>query len=383
MKHVVVLGAGFGGLTMAAEFDPLAKAGKAKVTLVDKSPHFSMGFSMQWAMAGRRKPEEGQRPYGSRLMQHVKFVHDEILLIDTTRRAVRTRSRTLAYDYLVVALGAELVPEIIPGLAEGAYDLCDLRSVLQLKAALESIEKGTVVIAISSLPFKCPPSPYEYGLLIEEVLCRRGVRNEIRLLLTTPEPQPMPLAGKAVGDAVKSMLAERNIEFLPGHKPTSVDIAGREITYENGSKIPYDVLGAMAPHRAPKVLKDLADASGFVPVDLQTFKTSVPDVYAVGDVASIKLPDGKPHPKAGAFAEAQAKVVAGNLIALLEGKEPATLYAGKGTCYVETGQNMAAPAEADLLTPEGSRVTLKPPSEEGLDGKRQFERERLAKWFGG
>jgi len=383
MRHVVILGAGFGGLTMAAELDSLAKAGKAKVTLVDKSPQFSMGFSMQWAMAGRRKPEEGQRPYASRLMQDVKFVHDEILLVDTTRRAVKTRSQTLAYDFLVVALGAELVPETIPGLAEGAYNLCDLRSVLQLKAALESIEKGAVVIAISSLPFKCPPAPYEYALLIDEVLRKRGVRERTRLLLTTPEPQPMPVAGKAVGDAVKSMLAEHKIEFLPGHKPTSVDIAEREIAYENGSKIAYDVLGAMAPHRAPKVLKDLVDASGFVPVELGTFKTSAPDVYAVGDVASIKLPGGKPHPKAGSFAESQARAVAGNLIALLEGREPATRYSGQGTCFVEIGQNMAAPAEADLLGPEGPRVTLNAPSEAGLEGKRQFERERFAKWFGG
>jgi sulfide:quinone oxidoreductase len=383
MRSVVILGAGFGGLTLAAELDPLAKAGKARVTLVDKSPHFSMGFSLQWAMAGRRSPEEGQRAYAARLMQHVKFVHDEILLIDTTRRMVKTRSLTLAYDDLIVALGAELVPEIIPGLAEGGYSLCDLRSVLQLKAALESIEKGTVMVAISSLPFKCPPAPYEYALLMDEVLRRRGVRNEIHILLTTPEPQPMPVAGKGVGDAVKSLLAEHKIEFLPGHKPVSVDFAGREIEYENGSKIAYDVLGAMAPHRAPRILKELVDASGFVPADLGTFKTAVPNVYAVGDAASIKLPDGKPHPKAGSFAESQAKALAGNLIALVEGKEPATRYAGQGTCFVETGQNMAAPAAANLLGPEGPRITLNPPSEGGLEGKRQFERERFAKWFGG
>jgi sulfide:quinone oxidoreductase len=382
MGHVVILGAGFGGLAIASELDSLAEVGKARVTLVDKSPHFSMGFSLQWTLAGRRNPEEGQRAYAARRMQHVKFVHDEIFLIDTARRTVQTRSQNLAYDHLVVALGAALVPEIIPGLAEGAYNLCELRSVLQLKAALESIEKGTVVIAIASLPFKCPPAPYEYALLIDEVLRQRGVRERIRLLLTTPEPQPMPMAGKAVGDTIRSMLAERQIEYLPDHKPQSVDFAGRQIVYENGVKIAYDVMGAMMPHRAPKVLKDLVDASGFIPVEFGTFKTAVPDVYAVGDVASIKLPGGKPHPKAGSFAESQARAVAGNLTALLEGKEPTTPYAGLGTCFVETGRNMAAPAEADLLRSEGPGITLNPPSAAGLERKRQFERERFARWFG-
>jgi sulfide:quinone oxidoreductase len=383
-KHVVVLGAGFGGLTVATELDSMAGAGKIDVALVDRNTHFSMGFSMQWAMVGRRRPEDGQRPYTSFKARHAKFVHDEIVAIDTTSRTVRTRSRRLDYDYLVIALGAELAPELIPGLAEGAYNLCDLGSVMQLRAAVEGIDRGTLVVAVSSTPFKCPPAPYEYALLIDDMLRGRGVRDRVRIVVTTPEPQPMPVAGKAVGDAVKAMLADRGIEFLPGHKPKTIDALKRTATYENGTELTYDVLGAMPPHRAPRVVRDagLADASGFVPVEIGSFKASAPDVYAVGDVASIRLPNGNPHPKAGVFAEAQAAVVAGNIVAELTGGQRAN-YAGIGACYVDVGRGQAAPAEADLLVASGPRVALRPPSAEGLEEKRRFERDRLSKWFGG
>ncbi len=383
MKRVVILGAGFGGLAIAAELDDLAKSGKVDAALIDKNTHFSMGFSMQWVMAGRRRPEDGQRPYAALQMRNVKFIHDEIAVIDATQHAVKTKSRALNYDYLVIALGAELAPEIVPGLSEGAYNLCDLRSVIQLKAAVESVERGTVVIAISSVPFKCPPSPYEYALLIDDILRQRGVRKDVRIFVTTPEPQPMPVAGKAVGDAVQSMLAERGVEFLPKHKPKLIDVGNHRIVYENDSELSYDILGAMPPHRAPRVVKDLIDGSGFIPADLWTLKTSNPEIYAAGDVASLKLPDGKPHPKAGVFAESQATAVARNIAALIEGKDTPPSYNARGVCYVDTGQNKAAPAEADLLAAEGHRVILKPPSEEGLESKRNFEREHFIKWFGG
>ena len=88
-KRIVILGAGFGGLTMASELDGLAAVGLADVTLVDRMPNFSVGFSMQWAMTGRRKPEDGQRPYTSLKSSNVKFVRDEILEIDTAARSIR------------------------------------------------------------------------------------------------------------------------------------------------------------------------------------------------------------------------------------------------------------------------------------------------------
>lgn len=382
IPKILILGAGFAGLTLVTELESLAEAGKAHVTLVDKNLRFSMGFSMQWVMMDRRKPEEGERPYSSLKAKHVKFVQDEIVAIDKENQIVRTKSHSLDYDYLVIALGAELSPELITGLAENAYNLCDLQSVMQLKEAVKTITAGTIAIMIASTPFKCPPSPYEYALLIDDILRKRNVRNKIHLVVTSPEPQPMPVAGKAAGDFVKSLLAEKGIEYLPLHKPKAV--TGKKVVYENGFEIAYDLLCAMPPHCAPKVARDsgLTDASGFIPVELASFATAIRNIYAVGDVASIKLPNGNPHPKAGVFAEAQAQTVARNIKAEILGLQKEE-YAGVGICYIDTGEEKAAPVEISLLGHDGPKAVLSEPSPEGLKGKRTFEAERLQKWFEG
>jgi sulfide:quinone oxidoreductase len=181
-----------------------------------------------------------------------------------------------------------------------------------------------------------------------------------------------------------ALLADVGIEYRPGHKPSSVDPVERRISFENGTELEYGILGAVPPHRAPKVVRDagLADASGFVPVELGTFRTSAPDVYAVGDVAALKLPNGSPHPKAGVFAEAQALTVARHLAAAIAGAEK-TPYAGRGTCFVDVGRAMAAPAEIDLLAEGGPQFRIDPPSSRGLDEKRKFETDRFERWFGG
>ncbi|HLE54773.1 MAG TPA: FAD-dependent oxidoreductase [Thermoplasmata archaeon] len=382
MQRVLVLGGGFAGLTIVNELDSLAAAQKAEVTLVDRHDRYLMGLALEGILAGTRKPSDGERSYAALRPRHVRFVHDEVVSVDTREKAVHTRSHTLPYDHLVLAMGAEYEPERIPGLAEASYHLCDRAAVLQLKAAVERLDKGAVVVLVSSVPFKCPPAPYEYAFLIDSILRRRAVREKVRVMLTTPEPQPVPAAGKAVGDAITAMLRERWIDYGPGRRPKAIDPRTRTITYEDGTTETYDVLAAMWPHRAPQLLREagLADASGFVPANLGTFETAVPNVYAVGDAAALQLPSGTPHPKAGVLAEAQGFAVA-QVIASRLHVGPAVEYRGQGICFIDDGQGRAAAMEIELMAPGGPRASIKPPTKADLDAKATFERERLEKWF--
>ncbi|MBT3265862.1 FAD-dependent oxidoreductase [Candidatus Poribacteria bacterium] len=383
-RHIVVLGAGFGGLALASELNDVAARGEAVVTLVDRTTHFNMGFSLQWVLTGRRRPDEGMRPYASMLAEHVRFVHDEIVAIDTGARRVHTRTRDLPYDDLVIATGAEMDPGRIPGLAEASHNLCSIDHVLQLKGALAEVDSGAVVIAVSATPFKCPPAPYEYALLVDEMLRERGVRDRVPLILTTPEPHPMPTAGPRIGATVAAWMADNGVELHVQHRITSVDPAARRITYENGLELQYAVFGAMWPHRAPKAVRaaGLTNDMGFVPVKFGTFETATPNVYAVGDVAAMRLPSDKPHPKSGMFAEAQATIVGRNLAAQITGS-PQVAYPGKGACFFEMGSDMATAVEADLLPLDGPKMTMQPPSAEGLELKAEFEVDCFTRWFGG
>ncbi len=331
VRNIVLLGAGFAGLALAHELNDVAASGRASVTLVDRKTHFNMGFSLQWALVGRRLPEEGTRPYTSMLADGVRFVNDEIVAIDTEARTVHTRTQDLPYDDLVIGTGCEMDPQRIPGLAEASYDLCAIDDVMQLKQRLEEVESGRIVIAVSATPFKCPPAPYEYALLIDELLRARGVRDNVQLTLTTPEPHPMPTAGPKVGAIIADWMADAGVEIHAQHRITAVDATSRRITYENGLELDYAVFCAMWPHRAPKAVREagLTNEMGFVPVEFGSFETSMPNVYAVGDVAATRIPSDKPHPKSGMFAEAQATTVGRNLAARLTGgREEA--YPGKG-----------------------------------------------------
>ena len=194
----------------------------------------------------------------------------------------------------------------------------------------------------------------------------------------------MPTAGPRIGAAVGGWMEASGVELHVQHRITSVDPVSRRITYENGFELDYAVFGAMWPHQAPKVIRDagLTNDMGFVPVEFGTFRTNTPDVYAVGDVAAVRLPSDKPHPKSGMFAEAQATVVGRNLAARITGGTEEE-YPGTGACFFEMGGNMATAVKADLLPLEGPRMTMQPPSKEGLELKAAFETGRFARWFGG
>ncbi|HWR81876.1 MAG TPA: FAD/NAD(P)-binding oxidoreductase [Candidatus Deferrimicrobium sp.] len=382
VPKIVILGGGFGGLTLAAELDSLAASGKAEVILIERSQRFSMGFNIQWVLMKRRRPEEGERSYSTLRFPHLKLVQAEIDAIDYANNRVSAGSYKTRYDYLVMALGVEYAPETVPGLPADCINLCDLESIMRFQKALDTISSGTVVIAIASMPFKCPPMPYEYTLLVDDVLTRRGVRDKVSVVVTSPEPHPMPVAGPVVGETFKAMLAVRGVETRFQHKPSKVDAAAKRITYENGLELDYSLLAVVPPHRAPKVVRDtgITNPAGFVPVNLHTMQTSVPNVYAVGDMAALVLPNGKPHPKAGVFAEAQAVAASEQIKARILGTSPAA-YTGQGTCFIDVGREMAARGDSYLLEGDEPRVVFHVPSRELLDGKKEFERERLSRWF--
>ena len=148
MRKIVILGAGFGGLTSASELNPSVSEDKLSVALIDSNSHFSMGFNMQWVLAGRRSAEEGQRPYSNIKARNVRFIHDEIIKIDTEGKRIHTKSHRIEYDQLIIALGAELAPELVPGLSNAGYNLCNLASILQMKTAIQGMREGTLLIMI-------------------------------------------------------------------------------------------------------------------------------------------------------------------------------------------------------------------------------------------
>lgn len=131
--------------------------------------------------------------------------------------------------------------------------------------------------------------------------------------------------------------------------------------------------------RPPRVVRDsglIAD-SGWVSVDRHTLETRFPGVYAIGDVVAIPLALGKPLPKAGVFAHAQAEVVARNIARAITGRGTLRRYAGDGECFIEIGDGKAGWGGGNFYAEPKPQVTLRMPSRRWHLGKVLFEKSWL------
>ncbi|MBI1847816.1 MAG: FAD-dependent oxidoreductase [Candidatus Rokubacteria bacterium] len=331
MATTVILGGGVGGL-VAANMLRRRLDQSHRVVLVEREAQHVFTPSFLWMMLGRRQPRHISRDFGRLARKGIEVLQDDVRAIDSARRIVRTERREVSSDFVVVALGAEGWRGGIPGLAEEGYDINVLDDVLRLRDALAGFRGGRVVVLVAGLPFRCPAAPYETAMLIEASLRERRLRERSEVDVYTPETLPMPVAGKAMGEAIKGMVEGKGIGFHGQHKLSAVDPGRRELTFENGARANYDLLVLTPPHRCPAVVKEagLAGDSGWVAVDPGTLATTHERVFAIGDVTAIKLPVGLMLPKAGVFAHHQAEAVAENIAAAITGRAAHQRFDGSG-----------------------------------------------------
>jgi sulfide:quinone oxidoreductase len=381
-NKVVVLGGGTGGI-VAAHRLRRELAADDRVVLVERDPVYRFAPSFLWVLTGERRPEQISADLGRLRRRGIELVEAEARAIDTDARRIETAGEPIAYDRLVVALGAELAPELLPGYAESAHNLYSLDGAVEAASALEEFDGGRVVVLVSRLPYKCPAAPYETALLSEALLRKRGVRERSRIDVYTPEPFPMPTAGPEIGAAVRGLLESRGIGFHPEQAVERIEQDARELVLDGGERIPFDLLLGVPPHRAPLVVREspLAGPSGFIPVDRSTLATAVEGVSAIGDVTSIPIANGRFLPKAGVFAHGQAEVVAKRIAAELESCTPTAGFDGKGACFLEMGDGSAAYASGDFYAEPRPQVRMRRPGRHWHLGKVAFERYWLWRWF--
>lgn len=363
-KNVVILGGGSGGLAAAGRLKELL-GDKVSITVIDKEKSFVMGFSLLRVMTGEKTEQEVKVPKERVSQKGIKFVNSEIHKIDLKGSLVGTAQGEFAYDYLIVALGAELAPEKVSGF-ESALHMYTLEDAKKLQDALSSFKGGSIRLVVASTPFKCPAAPYEAAMLIDDYLRSKGLREKSDIQVFTPEPLPMPVAGPDVGNAVVSMLNEKGIGFHNNTKVSSIDGSSKHVVFENGTREKYDLLVAIPPHTSPKVVREsgLADAaSGWIPVDTKNMQTKFDRVYAIGDVAAIKLQSGMMLPKAATFAFGQAEIVASNIASSILGTETRS-WDGFGECFIETGSGNAAYGSGSFYSSPKPVINMQMPSKE-------------------
>jgi sulfide:quinone oxidoreductase len=376
-KHVLILGAGFGGLELATRLSETIPDA-VRVTLLDRNDAFFFGFSKLEVMLGRQSADDVKLYYREIARDGIEFRQETVTGIDAAARRVTTDTGSYDADFIVVALGADYDMAATPGFEAGGHNYYTLAGAERLRDALADFDGGRVLVSILGQPFKCPPAPFEGSFLLHEYFRQRGIRDLVQMSTTFPMQRPVPVTG-AVAQMFRDGLAERGVEELPQRLVTAIDPTTRTAQLASGETLPYDLFVGIPVHRAPEVLAASGlTVNGWVPVNQDNLRTQFSGVYALGDVCS----GPRTVPKAGIFAESAALVVADDIAAAISGAEPPAPFEASGVCYAEFGAGLVSKVEVNFLKGEGPEAQRYDPSREYALEKEEFGAARRARWFG-
>ena len=371
-RQVVILGAGFGGLELTTLLSERL-ADEVDVTLIDELDAFTLGFSKLDIVFRHQTRDDVRLPYRNLVKRGVVFRQETVVSIDPQRRRVATNQATYDADFLVVALGADYDQAATPGFLEGGFEYYSIDGAERLRDELPSFRGGRVLLAVLSIPFKCPPAPYEGILLLHDYLVERGIRDASRLRVVTPQPAPIPVSSEA-SEAVERAMAARGIEYTTRRRVYGINPVDQVAHFKDHDE-PYDLFIGIPVHKVPDVLVEAGlTENGWVKVDPFTLATPFPGVYALGDCAETGIP------KAGVFAESAARSVAEEIAASIRGGR-ARPYDGNGLCFVEMGDGEVGRVDVHFRAEGGPRAPLLGPSAEYAAEKAEFGAVRRARWF--
>jgi sulfide:quinone oxidoreductase len=381
VSATVILGGGFGGVSVATELRRLLGDGH-RIVLIDRSERFVMGLRKIWELVGHATLADGSRPLRMLADRGIEVVHGEIRAIDPDARAAETDHGRVAGDHLVVALGAVARPDLVPGLAGNGHDVWSADRVPAAAQAFARLDGGRVVMLVAGAPYPCPPAPFECAMHMHESLRRRGLRDRTEIEVVTVQPMLMPNAGRVGSDWMAARLQERGIAWRTGAVVERVE--PERLVLADGT-VDADLLLAVPPHRPPPIVAagGLAGEDEWIEVDPGTLETARPGVYAIGDVTGIRLANGLPLPKAGLIADLEGRRVAAAIAAELRREPAPPPFDGEGQCFVETGPDEAGLVDGRFYATPEPRVVLRDVDAVHAAEKRRFESERLSAWFGG
>ncbi len=379
MSRILILGGGVGGIAAANTLRSMLPA-EHKITIIDVSGKFAMGATKTWVMLGERTPEQVTRSVSSLKRRNIDVKIEQILHIDAQNCKVTTRRGVVEGDFMIVALGADVSFGGIEGLEGRTHSFYTMKDAVRLRDALKQFRGGDLLLLIPQTPFKCPPAPYEAAMLLHHYFKKLG--KETRIEIYTVEGAPMATAGPEIGAFVKSELAARTIGYFPQRRVKAVDT--KSVVFQDGTEAKYNLLIAVPPHSSPKVVRDsgLANQGGWIPVDGMTLRMTGPAAgdrcYAVGDVTVLSLPGRfKPDvplvlPKAGVFADAQARTAAAQIASRVLGRESAEAFDGKGFCYIEMGDSHAVRGDGSFFDLPNPTMKKRVPDLMQMEEKRQW-----------
>jgi sulfide:quinone oxidoreductase len=344
--EVVVLGGGVGG-TLVANLLDKSLGRDIHVTVVDPTGMHDYQPGYLYVALGQAKGHWLSREERSLLRGDVDLAIEEAIRIHPDAGTVQLgRGGSLAWDYLVIATGARLVPDQIPGLAEGSFEFYSLPGAERLAQELRGFTGGSIKVGIAGIPYKCPPAPVEFTFMVDGYLREHGLRDHSEVELLSPLNRAFTI--ESASKLIQPIMESRGIGLTTFFNVESVDPSAHTVESLEGEKQEYDLLVLVPPHEGAEVVKrsGLGDPSGWLPTDRTTLNVGGYDnVFALGDATDL------PISKSGSTAHFEAPVIASRIASLVKGTAPKTNYGGRVMCFLETGDGKATSLRFDYEHP--------------------------------
>ena len=344
--RVVVLGGGVGG-TLAANLLAKELGRDAHVTVVDPTGRHVYQPGFLYLAMGEANGRWLTRDERTLLGRQVDLAVERAIRIDAEAGSVELeRGGSLPWDYLVVATGARLVPDQIPGLAAGSFGFYSLEDAERLREELRRFRGGRVKVGVAGIPYKCPPAPVEFVFMLDGLLRRRGVRGRSEITLLSPLNRAFTI--ESASKLIQPIMERRGIALETFFNVEAVDPSAGVVSSIEGDKAEYDLLVLVPPHRGQELIdrSGLGDPGGWLPTDRHTLQVEGQDrIFAIGDATNL------PISKSGSTAHFEAPVVASRIASMIRGTAPRSNYGGRVMCFLETGDGRATTLRFDYEHP--------------------------------
>jgi len=370
MAHIVVLGAGLGGVIMAYEMKAAMRA-EDRLTVVNLGSTYTFVPSNPWVAVGWREREdisvdlEGVfakrgitlRPEGA---QRIHPSENRIELKDGS---------SIDYDYLIIATGPDLAFDEVPGLGPESYtqSVCTIDHAEKAREAYEALVKAPGPVVIGAVQgASCYGPAYEFAFILDTALRRAKVRDRVPMTFVTPEPYVGHLGLDGVGDTkglLESAMRERHIKWITNARVARVDdgrMSVEEVNEDGSLKTAHELpfaFSMMLPafRGVPAVagIEGLTNPRGFVQIDRYQRNAAYPNIFSIGVCVAIppvgKTPLAVGVPKTGFMIESMVTATAKNVRALLDGTEPRAVATWNAVCLADFGdQGIAFVAQPQI-----------------------------------
>ena len=342
MRNLLILGGGTAGTMIANKLHKRLSRDEWSITVVDRDDehHYQPGYL--FVPFRTYAPDELVRSRHHFIHDGIEMVFGEIDKVVPEDNLVHLEDgRKLPYDYLVIATGTTPRPDQTPGLLgpewrKSIFDFYTLEGAEALSHALDSFERGRLVVHISEMPIKCPVAPLEFTFLAEAWLREQGIRDRVELTYVTPLDGAFtkPVASEHLG----GMLDDRKVEVVTDFMIESVDPERKVLVSFDEREVPFDLLVTIPVNMGADFVarSGLGDELNYVPVDKHTLLSVDHDnIFAVGDASNI------PASKAGSVAHFAVEIFVDNFMEHISGLPMTGSFDGHANCFVESGDGKA------------------------------------------